>query len=783
MTFAGYETDRAAFFGRGANAARSRSRWQPPDGRSGAGSGAVLDPIMSLMASVELKPKRTVTLAFVTSVARTRERRARARAAVRLDARGSLGLPGRRAGERAAPRASAARARAACRPFSGSSPRSSSPIRPCARLPDAIAAGAPVQASPLGARDLRRRSDPARARARPAGAAPARGHRRAALPAIVRRPPRPRPRRRAGVRVRHRRRRERCGASSPQSDVDEWLNRHGGVFVLAADQLQGDERRHLEASARVVLDTRDGSLAARMGEPPESPPKLPRFEPTLADDGVAACAAAPEAALRQRHRRLHRGRARVRDLACGPASPTPAPWCNVLANPELRLPRQRVVARLDLVAQRGREPAHALEKRPGLRYARRGPVPAGRRDRGGLVADAAARGGRRRDARAPRRRLHDLRAREPWPRARAHGLRSRRRAAQGGAAPAQEHARAAPAADRDLLCRVGPGQPARGAATVHRERVRSRRTPASWRRATGTPSSATASRSSPPSARRTGSRPTASEFLGRRGDYARPEALERWGLAGERRRRRRPVRRPAGAPRARSWRGASRRTSSSARPPIATRRSSAWRASETPRSSSPRGRSCTRSGTACSGACASRRRSRRWTSCSTDGCSTRRSRRASSGARPSTSRAARSGIATSCRTSWRSFTGRPSARARTSSKRPGTSSRRATCCTGGIRPSGRGVRTRCSDDMAWLPFVTAEYVLATGDTSILSERVAVLDRASRLRADEHDRYAEFASSAARRIPLRALPPGARARGDRRAVTACRSWATATGTTG
>ncbi len=41
--------------------------------------------------------------------------------------------------------------------------------------------------------------------------------------------------------------------------------------------------------------------------------------------------------------------------------------------------------------------------------------------------------------------------------------------------------------------------------------------------------------------------------------------------------------------------------------------------------------------------------------------------------------------------------------------------------------SGRGVRTRITDDRHWLPYVVAEYLASTGDTSVLHERTAFVE--------------------------------------------------------
>ncbi len=59
-------------------------------------------------------------------------------------------------------------------------------------------------------------------------------------------------------------------------------------------------------------------------------------------------------------------------------------------------------------------------------------------------------------------------------------------------------------------------------------------------------------------------------------------------------------------------------------------------------------------------------------------------------------------------------------------------------------PSGRGVRTRITDDLLWLVYVTSEYIQKTGDTSILEEKIPFIS-GEPLEDEEEERYGPYES--------------------------------------
>jgi cyclic beta-1,2-glucan glucanotransferase len=740
VTFAGYESDRAAFFGRGAGSGAPQSLATEALGLRGR-VGAVLDPIMSLMARVDLAPKGSVTLAFVTTIGRSRA--AALELARKYGSMHAVRWTFRDAEQESPRRLQRTQIEPALLPGVQRLFSALLFVDPTLRASSDARAAEPPSQRRLWGRQISGDNPIVLVRVNDPGALLL-GETLAAQRFL----------RSCGVRLDLVLVDEQASGYASegsgtlrsvlaQHEVDEWLDRRGGIFVIAADQVSQSDLRHLEACARIVLDTRDGSLITRLGRVVDSPPRLPPLEATLVDE--------PREQPRPRpNLRFDNGiggfseDGREYVLEVIPGKPTPAPWCNVLANPDFGC----VVSESSLGATWSENSGEnrltpwkndpVLDTPSEVLYLRdeetaavwsTTPLPAGRsgqtlvrhgagyttyeRESHGLVQELTVFVPPDATLKVVRLRVKNTIGRHRRLTATYYAewvLGSRREAQRPYIVSefAQDHA-----------CLL---------ATCH------------WNAEFGERVAFLASKD--PAHGFTADR---TEFLGRRGDYARPEALERWGLSG--------------------------RVDLGADPCAALQVHIDLAPGEGTETHFIVGQSSNRDE-----------------------------------ALALVARFRGEAVVDAAWKDLHAFWDRVLGSVRVKTPEPSmdlmlnrwllyqTLSSRVFGRTGfyqssgafGYRdqlqdvlallhaapsiarahileaakhqfeegdvlhwwhpPSGRGVRTRCSDDMAWLPYVTGEYVAATGDTAILEESVPFL-HAEPLRPDEHDRYAEYQASA------------------------------------
>ncbi len=123
-----------------------------------------------------------------------------------------------------------------------------------------------------------------------------------------------------------------------QTGNEIWLNRHDGIFVLRSDQLPQADRVLLETAARVVLDCGKGTLASQLGRLFEAPIRLPAFTSSLAagaaTEETTPPISRPDDLLYDNEFGGFSADAREYVIYLKPGQWTPAPWINVIANPE-----------------------------------------------------------------------------------------------------------------------------------------------------------------------------------------------------------------------------------------------------------------------------------------------------------------------------------------------------------------------------------------------------------------------------------------------------------------
>ncbi len=118
---------------------------------------------------------------------------------------------------------------------------------------------------------------------------------------------------------------------------DSSLNQRGGIFLLFAEQMSEEDQVLMETVARVTLDGEKGPLVQQLGEIPTQPSRLPPLYPTLAqarDVEETSPLARPTDLLFDNGLGGFSADGREYIIYLAPRQQTPAPWINVIANPD-----------------------------------------------------------------------------------------------------------------------------------------------------------------------------------------------------------------------------------------------------------------------------------------------------------------------------------------------------------------------------------------------------------------------------------------------------------------
>ncbi len=116
-----------------------------------------------------------------------------------------------------------------------------------------------------------------------------------------------------------------------------WVNRRGGIFILRADQMDVADRTLLSAASRAILAGRESALHDALEEMGRWPSRLPLFEPRtppLAALEAGEAIGRPEGLLYGNGYGGFTQDGREYVIYLEPGKPPPAPWSNVIANPE-----------------------------------------------------------------------------------------------------------------------------------------------------------------------------------------------------------------------------------------------------------------------------------------------------------------------------------------------------------------------------------------------------------------------------------------------------------------